>query len=275
MNKILEIVKKQESPKFVKDSTKLLVVSGSHAYGCSKPESDNDVYGFCVPPEDDVFSLLRGQIEGFGRQNQRFEQWHQVGVFDGEQEYDFTVYSIVKYFQLMMENNPNMLDSLFVPSDCVLYEDEIGKFVRENRRLFLHRGAYHKFIGYSFAQAKKMKLKVPKEESKRFEDYNRMGYCVKYATHLVRLMFEGEQLLIEGDIDLRRHSNTLKKIRAGEWSLEEVETFFAKYEEKLKLLYEKSHLPWGPEEKKIKELLVECLKMEYGDKEYFRYFEVK
>ena len=273
MNNILNIIEKQNPPEWVPKSTKLLVRCGSFSYGCSKPNSDYDIYGFCIPSHEVVFSFLKGEIPGFGKQIQRFEQWHQVGTFHEGREYDFTVYNIVKYFQLMMENNPNMLDSLFVPSDCVLYEDNIGKLVRENRRLFLSKKSYHTFIGYAWAQHKKMRLKVPKEDSKRFDDYQKFGYCVKFATHLVRLMLEGEQLLEEYDIDLRRHSDKLKAIRAGEWTLEQVEKFFEEYQGKLKKLYESSTIPYSCDEEKIKKLLIECLKMEYGDREYFRYFE--
>lgn len=274
MNDILNIIEKQSPPEFVSNNTKLLVTCGSHSYGCAKPDSDMDTYGFCIPPENDVFTMLKGEIVGFGRQIQRFEQWHQVGVFDGKQEYDFTIYSIVKYFSLLMENNPNMLDSLFVPDDCVLYQDKIGKLVRDNRKIFLHRGAYHKYAGYAWQQSKKMRTKVPKEDSKRYEDFETHGFCLKFSTHLVRLMLQCETLLEEGDIDLRRHSDILKSIRAGEWTLDKIDSLFLKYQDKLKKLYDSDKCPlsWGPDEGKIKSLLIECLRIEYGNKDYFKFF---
>jgi hypothetical protein len=75
-------------------------------------------------------------------------------------EYDFAVYGVVKYFQLCMDNNPNMIDSLFVPRNCVLHSTEVGEMIRENRRMFLHKGAWHKFKGYAYAQASKIRNKV-------------------------------------------------------------------------------------------------------------------
>jgi len=66
-----------------------------------------------------------------------------------------------------MENNPNMCDSLFVPQRCVLYASKVGQLVRDNRKLFLHKGSYHKFRGYAYAQLHKIgtasKVKPPKK----------------------------------------------------------------------------------------------------------------
>ena len=47
--------------------------------------------------------------------------------------YDLTIYGIVKFFNLAMENNPNVIDSLFTPVNCVLHSTRVGNLVRENR----------------------------------------------------------------------------------------------------------------------------------------------
>lgn len=48
-------------------------IMGSVAYGVSSDTSDMDVYGFAIPPKDDVFPHLRGEILCFGKQHKRFE----------------------------------------------------------------------------------------------------------------------------------------------------------------------------------------------------------
>jgi len=148
-------------PKFLPGAIQLEVIMGSVAYGVSSDTSDMDVYGFCIPPKESVFPHLAGEIPGFGNQISRFEQYQEHHIVDKEtkQEYDFSIYSIVKYFQLCMENNPNMIDSLFVPRRCVLYSTQIGEHVRENRQLFLHKGAYHKFKGYAYSTLSKLENK--------------------------------------------------------------------------------------------------------------------
>lgn len=252
-------------PKYVSESVQLEVIMGSVAYGVSSDTSDMDVYGFCIPPKTLVFPHLSGEIPGFGTQIQRFEQYQQHHIIepDSKQEYDFSIYSIVKYFQLCMENNPNMIDSLFVPRRCVLYSTAIGEYVRDKRKIFLHKGAYHKFKGYAYSQLSKLN-RIPDKSSTRYYDYVKNGFSTKYAYHLVRLLDEVQQILEEHDLDLTRNREQLKAIRNGEMSLERIKDYFELKEKHLEDLYHSSTLPVKPNEEMIKNLLLECLEMFYG-----------
>jgi predicted nucleotidyltransferase len=257
-----------QPPKWLPTNMHYEVMMGSIAYGVSSDSSDLDVYGFAIPPKDMVFPHLRGEILGFGNQIKRFEQYQQHHIMDPSarggkgQEYDFSIYSIVKFFQLCMDNNPNMIDCLFVPNNCVLHATQVGQMVRENRRHFLHRGAWHRFKGYAFQQMKKINTKNP--EGKRKEMVERFGFDVKYAYHLVRLMLEIEQILTEGDLDLMRNREHLKAIRRGEWTQDQVQDYFTRKEIELETLYNTSELRYGPDETYIKKLLLECLEHHYG-----------
>lgn len=256
-------------PKFLPNNVHYETIMGSVAYGVSSDTSDMDIYGFCIPEKDMIFPHLRGEILGFGRQVQRFEQWQEHHVLDRDalggkgRTYDLTIYSIVKYFQLCMENNPNMIDSLWTPQSCVLHCTSIGALVRENRRLFLHKGAWHKFKGYSYSQVARMNSKQP-PDGKRRELVEEFGYDVKYAYHVVRLLDEVEQILTEGDIDLQRNREQLKSIRRGEWLQADILAYFERKEKDLETLYTSSKLPHSPDEGKIKQLLLDCLEMHYG-----------
>jgi predicted nucleotidyltransferase len=249
-------------PSWLPDNIHYLAIVGSEAYGASTGSSDIDIYGFCAPPLSMVFPHLAGEIPGFGRHVKRFEQWQEAHVKDEPREYDFTVYSIVKYFQLCMENNPNMVDSLFVPQNCVLHATRVGQMVRENRELFLHKGCWHKFKGYAFSQ--KSALTKTRENSHRHETIEKYGYDVKHAYHLVRLMDEVEQILESHTLDLQRNSALLRAVRTGEWSLQDVEDFFAKKEKYLETVYQQSTLRYSPDEPALKELLIACLEDTYG-----------
>jgi len=253
-------------PKWLPTNTHYLTQMGSVAYGCSSDTSDNDVYGFCIPNLDMVFPHLAGEIPGFGKQIQRFDQWQEHHIMDvgAEKEYDFSIYSIVKYFQLCMENNPNMVDSLFTPINCIIHSTAIGNMVRDKRKLFLHKGCWPKFKGYAHSQLHKIKLKTPQEGSKRYDNVQKFGFDVKFAYHIVRLMLEAEQILAHGDLDLQRDREILKAIRRGEWTEQEIEKFFNDKEVGLERVYEESKLPWGPDEPKIKELLLNCLEHHFG-----------
>lgn len=254
-------------PDFVMGGAQYEVIMGSIAYGVSNDNSDMDIYGFCMPPKAMIFPHLNGEIEGFGRQKKRFEQFDQKKIIDKStgKEYDFSIYNIVKFFMLAMENNPNMVDALFVPENCVVFKTKIADMVRDERKSFLHKGCWHRFKGYAFQQMHKMKIKNPKPGSKRWESVQEFGYDVKFAYHVVRLLDEVEQILTLHDLDLQRAKEHMKAIRKGEVSQKDVEEFFYSKEKALEKIYEESKLPYSPDEEKIKTLLLNCLEEYYGN----------
>lgn len=258
-------------PKWLPGSVCYETIMGSVAYGVESDTSDMDVYGFAVPPKNQVFPHLSGEIPGFGQQIKRFEQYQEHHVVDKDalaghgREYDLQIFSLVKFFQLAMENNPNIIDALFTPVTCVLHSTQIGNLVRDRRRDFLHKGSWHKFKGYAYSQVHKMDIKTPAEGSKRQESIAQFGFDVKFGYHVVRLLDEVEQILVEGDIDLQRNREQLKAIRRGEWTAEQIREHFARKEKELETAYLQSALPHSPDEPKIKQLLLDCLETHYGN----------
>jgi predicted nucleotidyltransferase len=241
---------------------------GSVAYGVSSDTSDMDVYGWAIPPKEVVFPHLAGEVQGFGRQHKKFEQFQKHHIYMEDElggkgrEYDISIYNIIKYFQLVMENNPNMVDSLFVPQECVLHMTQVGGMVREQRKMFLHKGSWYKFKGYAYSQLHKMRTKDPKGKRKEIRD--EFGYDVKFAYHVVRLLDECEQILTHGDLDLMRAKEHMKAIRRGEVPEEQIREWFNVKEKELEILYGKSKLPHTPDEAKVKALLLQCLEHHYG-----------
>ena len=154
-------------PRWLPGNVQYETIMGSVAYGVSSDTSDVDVYGWAIPPKDDLFPHLRGEVPGFGTPRPRFEQYEEHHVQDYDalagrgRTYDLTIYGIVKFFNLAMENNPNIIDSLFTPVNCVLHSTRVGNLVREHRRLFLHKGAWPKFKGYAYSQLHKLTNKAP------------------------------------------------------------------------------------------------------------------
>lgn len=251
-------------PDFLISNTHYLTLMGSHAYQVWTKDSDYDIYGFCIPKKEIIFPHTAGYIAGFGTKPNGFEQWLASHVIDPntDKEYDITVYNIIKYFQLVMENNPNMIDSLFTSEDCVLHATQIGRLVRDNRHIFLHKGCWHKFRGYSFAQWKKIKKEHP--IGKRAELVEKYGWDIKFGYHLIRLLDECVEILEEGNLTLGRNAEYYKAIRAGAIPLTEVEKRFYALQETLEKLYHESKLQYQPDESKIKNLLLKCLEIHYG-----------
>lgn len=256
-------------PKWLPANIHYEVITGSVSYSVSSDTSDMDIVGFCIPPKEDVFPHLAGHIPGFGRQVQRFDVWQEHHIIDKEsrQEYDFSIYSIVKFFHLAMENNPNMLDILFTPQRCVLFCSSVAQMVRDNRKVFLHKGVYQKMRGYSYAQLHKIGTKANSSNPKRRASIEQFGYDVKFGYNVIRLLLECEQILLEHDLNIEQNAEILKSVRRGEWSEQKLRSWFDEKEKHLEEIYTKSTLRHKPDEQAIKELLMNCLEQHYGSLE--------
>ncbi|NQZ10691.1 MAG: nucleotidyltransferase domain-containing protein [Algicola sp.] len=257
-----------DAPPFLAGAVQYEVVMGSVAYGVNTDASDFDLYGFAIAAKEDCFPHLRGEVPGFDPCEPGFQHYQKHHIQDAQanggkgREYDVTVYAIAKYFRLLSENNPNIIDSLFVPHNCVLHCTPIGAMVRDRRTLFLHKGCWPKFKGYAYGQIKKIRSKTPVGKRKAIVD--EFGYDVKFAYHVVRLLNEVEQIMLEHDLDLQRNAEQLKAIRRGEWTLDRLEQFFVQKEQHLETLYSNCDLPAKPPMDAIRQLLLDCLEQYYG-----------
>jgi len=273
IKKIREDIAQKGAPDWVIDNLQYLTQMGSRAYATNHADSDWDVYGFTVPPEEVLVPFSEGEfcyVDGYDsiKPQGRFEQQQgKIVAAKSSEEIEYQIYSISKYFKLVEENNPNMIDSLFTREHCVMYSTEIGDLVRKNRKLFLHKGCWHKFRGYAHSELRKANRPTDKRQSEhRKELISKYGYDTKFAVHLYRLLDEVEQLLTTGDVDLMRNREQHKQVLNGFYTYAEVEQFFKDREKHLFEAYEKSELPYGPDSVTIRAFLVRLLASFYNQK---------
>lgn len=98
----------------------------------------------------------------------------------------------------------------------------------------------------------------------RERDRHLTGIDHKKGYHIVRLVQQAEMVLSSGDLDLEKNRELLKDVRNGEWTLEQLETWFEKRQSDLDTLYTSSPLPLLPQYDKLKPLLLSCLEARYG-----------
>ena len=259
-------------PRWLPGNVQYETIMGSVAYGVSSDTSDVDVYGWAIPPKEDIFPHLRGEILGFGKPARRFEQYQEHHVEDRDalaghgRTYDLTIFGIVKFFALAMENNPNIIDSLFTPDDLRPAQHE-GRQPRAGEPPALPaQGGLAQVQGLRLL-ASLHKLAIKQPQGKRAELVAEHGFDTKFGYHVVRLIGEVEQILVEGDIDLQRNNEQLKAIRRGEWTEERLRAWFAEKESHLERLYAESTLRAIPDEGRIKALLLQALEEHYGSLE--------
>ncbi len=137
----------------------LLVVSGSYAYGTNTETSDLDIRGVAI----DTFSDLVGVTN--------FEQYEDKNT-------DTVIYSFKKFIRLLADNNPNILEMLFVKNEHIIYADELGKKLIDNREKFLSQKTMYTFSGFARAQLNRIENALARDEiaiseEKRQEHINR------------------------------------------------------------------------------------------------------
>src|SRR3954447_20909714 len=69
-------------PRWLPANVQYETVMGSAAYGVASDASDVDMYGWAIPPKEDVFPHLAGDVAGFGTPRARFEQFQEHHVRD-------------------------------------------------------------------------------------------------------------------------------------------------------------------------------------------------
>ena len=254
-------------PKWLENNVLFEGLTGSVSYGVSNDSSDMDVVGFCMPPKDVIFPHLRGEIHGFGTPGEVFNQFqqHHIKAPDLNKEFDVTIYSVVKFFQLCMENRPAQLEAIFLPRRCILHSTAIYEHIKTNRKMFLHKGGFHSHKGYAMSQLSKIKNKTNSSNPKRSDLIQQFGFDTKFAMHAVRLYLQIEQIMLEGNLVVDRNATILRGIRNGEWELEKIIEWCSEKESQLEKAYiETNEVPHKPNEQKIRDLLLECITMHYG-----------
>jgi hypothetical protein len=241
----------------------LEVIMGSLAYGVSGQTSDMDVYVVYIPKKEEVFPHLTGKVQGFYPMPDPVTSWQRHHMMASDQrEYDVAAYSIVEYFRLAADNNPNIIDSLFVPARCVSFQSDIGKTIRENRKNFLNKKSYAKLRGYAISQMKKIDTRNP--VGKRADLVTEHGWDVKFGYHTVRLIDECRQILMKGDLDIEENREELKAIRRGEWTYEKFKEETERRMASLDDLFLRSTLRQEPEWDALNKLLLVCLEIKFG-----------
>lgn len=137
-------------------------ISGSRAYGLDTPSSDTDIRGVFILPKDSFYSL------------------DYIGQINNETN-DIVYYELRKFMELCSKNNPNILELLNVPEECILYKDPLFDEIKMD--YFLSKQCEKSFANYAFAQIKKArglekKIMNPMEEKRK----SVLDFCFVYKS---------------------------------------------------------------------------------------------
>lgn len=193
---------------------------GSRAYGLETESSDTDTRGVYLPSADSHWSLygVPEQLEN--------------------KTTDEVYWEVQKFLILALKANPNILEVLYSPE--VLTATELGQELVEMRSSFLSKLVFQTYNGYVMSQFKKLN-----QRRKRGDEIN-----YKHAMHLIRLLISGVRVLREAAVPVRvadEHRGDLLAIRAGGWSLEDVDRWRLELHAEFEDAYRQTGLPERPD----------------------------
>lgn len=121
---------------FLKQNNLILfeAISGSRAYGTDLPTSDVDRRGVFVLPKNDFYGLR--YIEQIS-----------------DEKNDNVYYELGKFVELLSKSNPNMLEMLAMPKDCILVNHPLFNYFKSE--IFLSKQCKQTFAGYAMTQVRK------------------------------------------------------------------------------------------------------------------------
>jgi hypothetical protein len=126
---------------------------GSHLYGTSTVNSDEDYQGVFLPSEKDLLGLARSPRELMSGIKQSVGDRNQAGDIDRKH------YAVQRFIELGAEGQPAMLEMLFVPSNLVVTTTSEWADVISCRNNFLSQRGIRPFLGFAQAQANRATLK--------------------------------------------------------------------------------------------------------------------
>lgn len=125
---------------YIKNNNLILLeaISGSHAYGLNIETSDIDKRGVFICELDDY--LCGKYPEQINDENN-----------------DITFYELGRFLSLVGTNNPNILELLNIPDDCIIYKHPLFDLITERKNEFITKICRNSFGKYASSQISKAK----------------------------------------------------------------------------------------------------------------------
>ena len=215
------------SSELVSEGTILRATVGSTVHGLHPGgQDDRDEMAVFIEPPEYLIGLararaIRGGLYGFEHYVERTQP---EGARSGPGDLDLVAYSLRKYVRLALKGHPTILLLLFVPSDMVIEEKELGAELRSLLPALLSKRAGRGYLGYLQGQTERLHGTRGQKNVNRPELVEAHGFDTKYAMHAARLGYQGVELLETGRLTLPMPEparSSVMAIRRGERTFEE------------------------------------------------------
>jgi predicted nucleotidyltransferase len=229
-------------------TTILRVPAGSTLHGLHVPGTDDrDEVAVCIEDLRDVVGFSPFEQYIFRTAAER-EGKHDAPSRAGD--LDLTIFSLRKFLRLAMQGNPQILQCLFVPALLTIKADARGLQLQELAPAIVSRQAGNRYLGYLEAQKQRLMGERGQKKVNRPELEAKYGFDTKYAMHILRLGFQGVELLSTGKLTLPMPEHDRAFVyatRCGDVPLQDVLTKAGELEQQIKDLLHDAPVPAEPD----------------------------
>jgi len=239
-------------PDIAKKNEILRTVVGSGVHGIAvEGRDDHDEMGIFIEPESIVVGLDRSLDHYVWRTRDEGER-------SGPGDTDLIIYSLRKWMRLAIKGNPTVIVPLWCGISDVLICNPLGLELRNLREAFLSQEAVHRILGYMDQQRRGMMGQGGAKIPSRPELVAKYGFDTKYASHALRLAYQGLELVEDGRLTLPMPEDARKAIlsvKEGKVPRTLVSRLVMQYEEMIQELLNsgRTPLPLKPDRARISE----------------------
>lgn len=227
---------------------------GSTVHGTSvSDQGDRDEMAIAIEPMHYVIGMRHWETSVY--------RTAPDGQKSGPGDLDLVTHSLRKFCRLAAKGNPTMQLPLFVPESAIVEVNPLGRELIEKRSMFLSRECGKAFLGYMIAQKARLAGEAGGRHGSRPELIEKYGFDTKYAGHIIRLGYQGVELMTTGHLSLPmrpEHCEDVLAVRTGKWTLERTLSRAGELERDLRDSLDIGPLPEKADEDAINEFLADA-----------------
>lgn len=203
------------TPEEVIKRTILRGVVGSTAHGIAIAGTDDrDEMGICIEPPERVIGLRPFEQYVYRSAEEREPAKNGISPRSMPGDLDLTIYSLRKWCSLAGNGNPSIITLLYLPENLLVHCDDIGRDLRSKADMLISKEAGKRFLGYLRSQRARLTGEKGQKDVKRQDLIDKYGYDTKYAGHMLRLGWQGIELMQTGKLELPLHPAIVRELLA-------------------------------------------------------------
>jgi hypothetical protein len=262
-------VSRDEQRAIVERSTILRGTVGSTLHGLHHGGQDDrdEMAIFLEPPEFLLGLRLARSGSSWGTFEHYIERTQPEGARSGPGDLDLVAYTLRKWLRLAVAGNPTILLLLFSPDDSLIVCTDTGRRLRELAPAIVSQRAGPRYLGYLRTQKERLLGVRGQRRVNRPELIAAHGFDTKYAMHVVRLGYQGIELITTGRLTLPMPEparSRIMEIRLGEWREDDVVAEIEDVERRLEVAVAQSSLREQPDQARVDAFAVDAYRDAWG-----------